>query len=85
MSKLPEEFSEDAHELVRKAIGAIEWVSGTGLHMGVLEANGLKQEEAIKEAGASVRDGLTQVALALGQIADELTAARREREMSTKQ
>lgn len=84
MSKLPEEFGEDAHELVRKVIGAIEWVSGTGLHMGVLEANGLKQEEAVKEAGESVRDGLAQVAFALGQIADELAAARRERERSAK-
>lgn len=84
MSKLLEEFGEDAHELVRKMIGAVEWISGTGSHMGVLEANSVKQEEAIKEAGSAIHAGLESVAFSLGQIADELAAARRERERNAK-
>lgn len=86
MSGIPKEFFEDAHDLMRKIHEVLERVclTGDGNAMPTIEANAVARDAAIKEAGESVRDGLTQVSQALGQIADELAAARRERERNAK-
>lgn len=75
--QMPEEFPEDLHELVRKGVGAIDWISGTLHSMGVLEANAVKQEESMEKAAYVISSGLEAIGSALERIADEMAAARR--------
>lgn len=81
MSGFPKDFAEDVHTLVHKLDEAVERVltAGDGRSMPTIEANAVSRDEAIKEAGESVRDGLMHVAHTLDRLVNELASARQDR------